>query len=60
MGIGNLIYLERAYPDLIFSRRFDTASSEWIITVTMPDSKDFQKDKTYEFYWANGSMLPES
>ena len=60
MGIGNLIYLERAYPDLTFTRRFDIASSEWIITVTVPDSKDSQKDKTYEFYWANGSMLPES
>ena len=65
MGIGNLIYLERAYPDLTFTRRFDMASSEWIITVSVPQVPGDKEGKNgalkaYDFYWANGSMLPES
>lgn len=62
MGIGNLKYFERAYPDLTFTRHYDVVSAEWIVTVKVPD-KPGDKDgpgKTYEFYWANGSMLPAS
>lgn len=61
MGIGNLKYFERAYPDLTFTRHFDTDLSEWVINVKIPDTPD-EKDgpgKTYDFYWANGSMLPK-
>lgn len=61
-GIGNLIYFERAYPDITFTRHFDTSTSEWLVEVKVPDTPG-DKDgpgKTYEFYWANGSMLPAS
>ncbi len=54
LGIANLKYLERAYPDLTFIRRYDKQIQDWNITVKMPG------DRTAEFYWANGSMLPES
>ena len=60
IGIGNLIYFERAYPDLTFTRRFNVQEGEWIITVKVPD-KPGDKDghgKTFDFYWANGSFLP--
>ncbi len=62
MGIGNLIYFERAYPDLTFTRHYDVPSAEWIVNVKIPDTPG-DKDgpgKTCKFYWANGSMLPES
>ena len=61
MGIGNLKYFERAYSDLTFTRHFDTDLSEWVINVKIPDTPG-EKDgpgKTYDFYWANGSMLPK-
>ena len=62
MGIKNLIYFERAYPDLTFTRHYDVVSSEWVVHVKVPDLPG-DKDgpgKTYDFYWANGSMLPAS
>ena len=62
MGIGNLKYFERAYPDLTFTRHYDVVSAEWIVTVKVPD-KPGEKNgpgKTYDFYWANGSLLPQS
>ena len=61
MGIGNLKYFERAYPDLTFKRHYDVVSAEWIVTVTVPDKPGDKNGpgKTYDFYWANGSMLPE-
>ena len=61
IGIGNLIYFERAYPDLTFTRHFNISEGEWIITVKIPDTPG-DKDgpgKTFDFYWANGSFLPE-
>ena len=60
-GIGNLVYFEKAYPDLTFSRYYNVQAADWIITVKVPDTPG-EKDgagKAYEFYWANGSMLPE-
>jgi len=62
MGIGNLIYFERAYPDLTFTRHYDIPSAEWIVDVKVPDTPGDKAGpgKTYKFYWANGSMLPES
>lgn len=59
-GIGNLIYFERAYPDITFTRRFNTDEGEWIITVKVPDTPGDKNGpgKTYDFYWANGSFLP--
>lgn len=62
MGIGNLKYFERAYPDLTFTRHYDVISSEWIVTVKIPDTPGDKNGpgKTYDFYWANGSLLPQS
>jgi len=60
IGIGNLIYFEKAYPDLTFIRHFNVEEGEWIITVKIPDTPG-DKDgpgKSYDFYWANGSLLP--
>lgn len=60
IGIGNLIYFEKAYPDLTFIRHFNIEEGEWIITVKIPDTPG-DKDgpgKSYDFYWANGSFLP--
>lgn len=60
IGIGNLIYFEKAYPDLTFIRHFNVEEGEWIITVKIPDTPG-DKDgpgKSYDFYWANGSFLP--
>ncbi len=62
MGIGNLKYFERAYPDLTFTRHYDVVSAEWIVTVKVPDRPGDKNGpgKTYDFYWANGSMLQQS
>lgn len=62
MGIKNLIYFERAYPDLTFTRHYDVVSSEWIVHVKIPDLPGDKNGpgKTYDFYWANGSLLPEA
>ena len=60
IGIGNLIYFEHAYPDLTFTRHFNIAEGEWIITVKIPDTPGDKEGpgKSYDFYWANGSFLP--
>lgn len=62
MGIGNLKYFERAYPDLTFTRHYDVVSAEWLVTVKIPDTPGDKNGpgKTYDFYWANGSLLPAS
>ena len=60
IGIGNLTYFERAYPDLTFTRHFNIQEGEWIITVKVPDKPGDKEGpgKTFAFYWANGSFLP--
>ena len=60
IGIGNLTYFERAYPDLTFTRHFNIQEGEWIITVKVPDKPGDKEGpgKTFYFYWANGSFLP--
>ena len=60
IGIGNLTYFERAYPDLTFTRHFNIQQGEWIITVKVPDKPGDKEGpgKTFDFYWANGSFLP--
>ena len=50
-----LALLERAYPDLRFSCRFDEARSDWRIALTMPGQSE-----AVVFYWCEGAMLPES
>ena len=60
IGIGNLKYFERAYPDITFERRYDRQEGDWIISVTVPSVPGDKNSpgKTYEFYWANASFLP--
>ncbi len=60
IGIGNLIYFEKAYPDLTFSRRFDSDTQDWIISIKIPDIPGNKEGpgKTVELYWSNGSFLP--
>lgn len=60
IGIGNLKYFERAYPDITFERRYDRQEGDWIIYVTVPSVPGDKNSpgKTYEFYWANASFLP--
>ena len=62
IGIGNLKYFERAYPDITFERRYDTKAQDWIISVTVPSvpGDKTSPGKTTEFYWANASFLPVS
>ncbi len=61
IGIANIKYFERAYPDITFSRKYDQQLGDWIISVKVPDSPG-DKDgpgKTTDFVWANGSLLPK-
>ena len=60
MGIGNLKYFERAYPDITFERRYDRQVGDWIISVTVPSvpGDKTSPGTTTEFYWANASFLP--
>lgn len=60
IGIGNLKFFERAYPDLTFTRKYDRKIEDWVITVKVPDTPGNKNGpgKTGEFVWANGSMLP--
>jgi len=60
VGIGNLKYFEKAYPDITFERRYDAQAEDWIISVTVPSIPGDKKSpgKTTEFYWANASFLP--
>ena len=60
IGIGNLRHFEKAYPDVTFTRRYDSQAGEWIVSVKVPNTPG-DKDgpgKTTDFYWANGSFLP--
>ena len=62
IGISNLKYFEEVYPDVAFSKRYDGRSKDWIVKIKVPlvsGDKDGE-GKIYEFYWANGSLLPES
>ena len=60
IGIGNLKYFERAYPDITFERRYDRQAGDWIISVTVPSvpGDKTSRGTTTEFYWANASFLP--
>ena len=60
IGIGNLKYIERAYPDITFERRYDLKAQDWVINVTVPSVPGDKNSpgKTTEFYWANASFLP--
>lgn len=58
-GIRNLVYLQRAYPDVNFARGWDQDVEEWIITVTIPANGRGPNVRTADFYWCGGSMLPK-
>ena len=61
VGIGNLKYFERAYPDITFTRRYDSKENDWIISVTVPSVPGDKNSpgKTTDFYWANACFLPQ-
>ena len=61
IGIGYLKVFEEAYPDITFSRRYDLTFDDWVITVTVPNSpgEKNEEGRSKEFFWANGSFLPE-
>lgn len=65
----NLSIFKKAYPDLIFNSRWVSEKSDWLITVKIPKNQNGSGDskispvsdyKEFQFYWCNGSMLPES
>ncbi len=60
IGIGNLKYFERAYPDITFERRYDREAGDWIISVTVPSIPGDKNSRgtTTEFYWSNACFLP--
>lgn len=58
-GIRNLVYLQRAYPDVNFARGWDQDVEDWIITVTIPANGRGPNVRTADFYWCGGSMLPK-
>ena len=61
MGIGNLKYLQKAYPDIRFERSWDKNVQDWKITMTIPsDLSEKKEERKVELYWCNGSLLPES
>lgn len=51
-----LTVLQKAYPDLIFTSRYDEANEDWKIRVKFPEGKNF-REKTY--LWQNGGLVPE-
>ena len=42
---------KRAYPDLTFKSTYDAKVKDFLITITC-------EDRTADFYWQNGSLLP--
>ena len=43
---------KKSYPDIVFNSKYDEKYEDWLITVNI-------RTKKYDFYWNNGSMLPE-
>ena len=62
IGIGNLKYFEKAYPDITFIRHYDAEVDDWLISIKVPDTPGDKEGpgKTTDLYWANGSFLPAS
>lgn len=56
----NLQLLKNSYPDVIFEESFLEEADEWIITVKVPSKFSETGFRQKNFYWCNGSMLPES
>ncbi|MBR1910746.1 MAG: M15 family metallopeptidase [Treponema sp.] len=57
-GIANLRFFQQAYPDISFSRSYDSSAEDWLITVVIPESNG--KKRVASFYWAEGALLPKS
>ena len=54
IDIKYLSCFEKGYPDIKFDKKYDKKIKDWKITITAQDGKQF------DFYWANGKMLPEN
>lgn len=57
-GIANLRFIQQAYPDISFSRSYDSTVNDWIITMVIPDSS--KTKRVVSLYWADGSLIPKS
>lgn len=57
-GIANLRFFQLAYPDISFSRSYDSSVQDWLITIVIPN--DSGKSRVASFYWADGALLPKS
>lgn len=60
LDIHDIVYMQRAYPDVNFARSWDQEKEDWLITVTMPANGKGPDVRTRDFYWSGGSMLPRS
>jgi len=55
-----LIFFQKAYPDLIFFLSYDTQVEDWSITIRIPPDPDRGGHyDTVDLYWANGKLLPK-
>ena len=50
----------KSYPDVIFKSEYKEAIDDWKIYVEIPDKNSSEGYRKSEFYWAKGSLLPES
>lgn len=57
-GIANLRFFQLAYPDISFSRSYDSSVQDWLITIVIPNGSG--KNRVASFYWADGALLPKS
>ncbi|MCR4741366.1 MAG: M15 family metallopeptidase [Treponema sp.] len=49
-----------SYPDLIFKSEYNEELKDWKISLEIPDESKEGGYRKAEFYWAKGSLLPES
>lgn len=50
--------VRRAYPDVLFSARYDFGRFDWRIDVNAPIAPGKKELKCATFYWADGALLP--
>ncbi len=55
----DLTMLEKCYPDLAFTKEYDSKKEDWRVEVERPARLGSEKTKKQIFYWADAKMLPE-
>lgn len=53
--LADINIFQEAYPDLKFEYTYNKKADDFILSVTFP-----HKEEPEEFYWCNGSLLPEN